>query len=455
MPIMINYNLISRFKIALFVCNLISCCWLNAQNPISPEGIFLADPSAHVWQDGSVYLYGSVDKKPDDFCSEEYHVLSSENMLKWTLHRSTFAAAGKNDEVLYNNNNTLYAPDCYFKNGKYYLYYCQPGSDAEGVAVGNSPIGPFKGGEKMNTYRFNEIDPSVFVDDDGKAYYTWGQMNMKIARLKPSMKEIDSNTIVKDIITEKSHYFHEGSFMTKRNGIYYIVYAHMGRQDKPTCLGYATSKSPFGPYTYGGVIIDNAGCDPSNWNNHGSIAEVKGKWYVFYHRTTNGSISMRKACVEPISFNNDGSINEVEMTSQGAGKPLNAFDTIEGRTACLLNGKCIIKLNENKRENVANIYPNDYVVYKYIDFGTGADSIAIKVKLSANEGGFNIQIDKPWGNWMGYVHFPESKSDNKWQIVKAKISPLKGVHALYFKFYGKNEKDSGFEIESFVFKKSK
>lgn len=255
-------------------------------------------------------------------------------MLNWKLDKSTFAVDGKNDEVLYNTNKVLYAPDCYFKDGKYYLYYCQPDKDAEGVAVGNSPIGPFKRGEKMNMFGFNEIDPSVFMDDDGKAYYTWGQINVKIARLKPNMKEIDSSTIVKDIITEKSHFFHEGSYLTKRNGIYYIIYAHMGRQDKPTCLGYATSKSPFGPYKYGGVIIDNQGCDANNWNNHGSIAEFKGKWYVFYHRTTNGSISMRKACAEPITFNADGSINEVEMTSQGAGKPLSAFDTIQARTAC-------------------------------------------------------------------------------------------------------------------------
>lgn len=107
------------------------------------------------------------------------------------------------------------------------------------------------------------------------------------------------------------------------------------------------------------------------------------------------------------------------------------------------------------KENVGNIYPNDYIVYKYIDFGTGADSIFIKVKLSTKEGGFNIQLDKPWGEWLGYVHFPESKSDNEWQMIKAKIRSLKGVHAIYFKFYGKNEKEKGFEIDSFVFTKTK
>lgn len=444
--------LLNLFLILVFHIFIIN--HINGQNPISPEGHFVADPSAHVWKDGRIYLYGSVDKKPNDFCSEEYHVLSSNDMLKWTLHESTFAVDGKNDQVLYNANKILYAPDCYYRDGKYYLYYCQPDKDAEGVAVSDSPVGPFKVGKKMNMYGHNEIDPSVFIDDDGKAYYTWGQFNMKIAQLKSNKTEIDSTTIVKDIITEEKHYFHEGSYLTKRKGIYYIIYAHMGRQDKPTCLGYATSKSPLGPYKYGGVIIDNQGCDPANWNNHGSIAEFNGQWYVFYHRTTNASTSMRKTCAEPIYFNEDGSINEVEMTSQGAGKPLNAFDTIQARRACLLSGKTIIKLNANKKELLGNIYPNDYAVYKYIDFGTGADSIYVKVKLSTKEGGFNIQLDKQWGEWLGYVHFPASKSGEEWRIIKAQIRPLKGIHAIYLKFYGKNENVKGFEIESFVFNKS-
>lgn len=108
----------------------------------------------------------------------------------------------------------------------------------------------------------------------------------------------------------------------------YLVYADLSRADMPTCIGYATSKAPFGPYTYGGVIVDNDHCNPNNWNNHGSIAKFNGQWYVFYHRSTHGCNKMRKACVEPITFNPDGSIPEVEMTSQGAGGPLEATSEI-------------------------------------------------------------------------------------------------------------------------------
>ena len=147
------------------------------------------------------------------------------------------------------------------------------------------------------------------------------------------MLEVDTTTIVDGLVTEQEHFFHEGSSMRKRNGIYYMVYSHL-RKGRPTCIGYATSRSPLGPFEYGGVIVDNAGCDPESWNNHGSICEFDGRWYVLYHRTTNGTRSLRKVCIEPIEFNEDGSIDEVEMTSQGAGDPLDAFAEVEARPAC-------------------------------------------------------------------------------------------------------------------------
>ncbi len=125
------------------------------------------------------------------------------------------------------------------------------------------------------------------------------------------MRRLDLSSLHDSILTEEEHHFHEGAFLAKRNGIYYLVYADISRADMPTCIGYATSRNIWGPYTYGGVIIDNDHCNPGNWNNHGSIAAFNGTWYVFYHRSTHGCNTMRKACVEPISFLPDGSIPEV------------------------------------------------------------------------------------------------------------------------------------------------
>ena len=123
------------------------------------------------------------------------------------------------------------------------------------------------------------------------------------------------------ILTEQEHGFHEGACMRKRNGIYYIVYTDISR-GKATCLSYAMSDKPLGPYKKGGVIIDNMYCDPQTWNNHGSIEEFKGQWYIFYHRSSQNSFTSRRMCVEKIYFNEDGTINEVEMTSMGASSPI-------------------------------------------------------------------------------------------------------------------------------------
>ncbi len=206
-------------------------------------------------------------------------------------------------------------------------------------------------------------DPTIFIDDDGQAYYYWGQFTMKGAKKKPNMVELDESTIRHNIINKHKYYFHEGAFVTKRNGLYYIIYAHEGRRDRrPTCIAYATSTSPMGPFKYGGVIIDNYGCDPESWNNHGWVAEYNGHWYIFYHRSSHASVRMRRACMELITFNPDGSIDEVEMKSQGAGKPLSAYEKIEAERACLLSGCCrIAKIGEGN-ETITKIKHGDGAV---------------------------------------------------------------------------------------------
>lgn len=304
------------FKIRklFFLLALAATLPVLAQNPICPMGVYMADPSAKVF-DGELLVACSLDLSTRTWCSPYYHLLSSEDAVNWTLHRDVFAAVGPYDEVSY-NDMPLYAPDMAKFGGKYFLYYDQP-DQSEGVAIAESPAGPFKGGRLVEGAR--GIDPCVFVDDDGQAYYFWGQFSAKGAKLNPDGVSIDLSTIVDGLVTEQDHFFHEGSFVFKRNGWYYYVYADVSRQNAPTCLGYSMSRNVFGPYEYKGVIVDNAGSDPLVWNNHGSVVEYKGQWYVLYHRPTHFSSTMRKACMEPITFRADGTIREVEMTSQGAG----------------------------------------------------------------------------------------------------------------------------------------
>jgi len=428
-----------------------------AQNPICPSGLNIADPTARVWKDGKLYVYGSRDESYDYYCSYDHWVLSTTDLINWEYSPNVFASKGRNDQVPF-NDRLLFAPDCMYKNGVYYLYYCQDG-DKEGVASSLSPLGPFSNAQEIYLKKKNQIDPALFVDDDGQAYYIWGQFQEKIAKLKPNMTEIDTTSIVENLVTEKEHYFHEGGYMVKRKGIYYFIYAHMGRKGMPTCIGYATSKSPLGPFKYGGVIIDNDGCDPNNWNNHGSIVEFKGQWYVFYHRTTNGCVNSRKACIEPIFFDEDGNIKEVEMTSQGAGKPLDAFSKIEAERACLLFGHVRIEsfnldsanpLNPTNNDQLGQIEKNDRAVYKYINFGEGTTSVMMLVAPGEKPGKIQIKLDNSWGETYGTLDVPGGGDGKTWTSLSCKIKEIKGVHALHLSFVAEEKKS--FAIDSFKFK---
>jgi len=423
-------------------CLLILLAFLSnvsAQNPIAGPGLYIADPSSHVWKDGRLYIYGSRDEDPAYYCSHDHYVLSTSDLIQWDVTPDAFASKGKNDQVPY-SDDILYAPDCQYRNGTYYLYYCLASTvNTEGVATSDSPVGLFINGKVIDLGGINQIDPCVFIDDDGQAYYIWGQFSAKMAKLKPNMMEIDKSTIRDSILTEKDHFLHEGGYMVKRNGIYYFIYAHMGRAGMPTCIGYATSHSPMGPFQYGGVIIDNDHCDPGNWNNHGSIVEFKGKWYVFYHRTTHNSVTMRKACIEPISFNDDGSINEVEMTTQGVAGPLDALRRMGAERACLLEGRVFIRACAADNEELAGIRNRDKAGYKYLNFGQDVDSIAIRIAPGLNPGRIDIGIDNQWGPSIGYVDVPGSGDGKTWITLTGKIKPVTGIHALWLRFGGQGE----------------
>jgi len=421
-----------------------------AQNPILPIGTYIADPSAKVWDDGKLYIYGSRDESTDYWCSYDHYVLSTDNMIDWQIHKDAFFSKGPKDQVPY-NDKVLYAPDCEKFDEKYYLYYSQPDQNApEGVAVSDKPEGPFENGVAIDLKGYNQIDPSVFVDDDGEAYYLWGQFTLKMAKLNDDRMSINEETLQDNILTESEHYFHEGGYLTKRNGIYYLVYADISRADMPTCIGYATSKSVFGPYTYGGVIVDSDHCDPDVWNNHGSIIEFKDQWYVLYHRSSHGSSKMRRACIEPITFDTNGNIPEVEMTSQGAGAPLSAFNTIEAERACLLYGNAQLKLHTENNEELTGIRNGDRAAYKYIDFGNGKGGrVEFTVSPGLSAGKIRVNVGKSWHQNIAVVEIPERTEDRKWITVTADLKKVSGIQELWLTFIGSNTEM--YSIDSFQF----
>ena len=402
-----------------------------AQNPISPMGVYIPDPSARVYDDGKMYVYGSLDVNDDSYCSDHYHVLSSDDLCQWTLDRDTF---------IWKEN--LYAPDMWYRGGKCYLYFDCPGG-TEWMAVGDNPAGPFLNAERIEGP--DQIDPNVFVDDDGQAYYFWGQFSGKGAKMNPDLKSIDMSTMVDGLVTEKDHYFHEGSFVFKRGKYYYYTYASVRRRHQPTCISYAMSESPLGPYRYMGEIIDNAGCDPAVWNNHGSVVEFKGRWYVLYHRSTHGTRFMRKACIEPLTFREDGTIIEAEMTTQGASGPLDAYRNLDAARACLLHGDLQIRYDKASSREILCIKDDGWAAYKYLEFSEEAPaSVTIRVR-PAKAGRIGVVADQIYRGHIAEFDVPEGNGSD-WVELTAQTEPgLTGVHAIFLEM--SSDDRSGLDID--------
>jgi len=331
-------------------------------NPYLPLGEYIPDGEPRVFGD-RVYIYGSHDiAGSDKFCDDRLKVWSApvSDPNNWICHGDIYRSV-KGD---------LYAPDVVEKDGKYYLYAYINGEKGR-VTVSDSPIGPFK---FLSYYEYKPdqgdggifIDPGALVDDGGRVYVYCGFKKSFMAELNPeNMCEVIGYK--DDIIpVEMPFDFFEACSPRKVGDTYYMIYS----QNPPNCgkLVYATSKSPFGPFEYGGVIVDN-GKDYPGGNNHGSICKVGDQWYIFYHRMTNNTIMSRRACVEPIEIAPDGSIKEVEMTSLGFEKSLNPYKPAPAEIACLIRGGAYVNEKSVFERTVTNIKSGCELGYKYFDFG--------------------------------------------------------------------------------------
>lgn len=409
-------------------------------NPIVPTGVYIADPEVKVMPDGRLYLYGSRDEPGNYWCSHSYNVLSTDDLVHWDMEQTSFASKGAGKQTDY-TERVLYAPDCIYHNGKYYLYYCLEGGgengEDEGVAISDSPYGPFRNGKPIKGIQ--GIDPSVFIDDDGQAYLFWGQAYAKGAKLNKNMTAIEGE-VQDSILSYETHFFSEGSSVRKRNGIYYYVYASHSQHGESNCatLDYATATSPLGPYTYRGVLIDNWGSGKNLVNNHGCIFEYKGRWYIAYHRPTHGLPLMRKACIEPIQFNSDGTIQQVEMTTQGIGGPISPLLRMDAARACLMGGNVMVKVRRPAHdvpvEYLADIQDGDYACWKYYDFDQEEVCRFICKTWDKNQAArIEIRLDSPDGKLIGTCNLLP-QSETAYAIHETEITPVKGIHALYFIF---------------------
>jgi beta-xylosidase len=282
----------------------------RASNPFVTH-MFTADPSAHVWEDGRLYVYPSTDIKGKGYkAMDGYHVFSTDDMVTWIDHgeilNSSQVPWGREE------GGFMWAPDCAYKNGTYYYYFPHPsGSNYRttwkiGVATSTSPTSGFKEQGYIKGLK-PMIDPCVFIDDDGQAYlYYGGPNNPTVVKLKENMIEIDGE----QQLLEGLDNFKEGLWVFKRKGIYYAIYPDTTKPANE--MRYAMSDSPFGPFTPKGVFLEGSDVITT----HGSIVEYKGQWYLFYHNgaLSGGKASNRSICFDKVTFNENGTINKVEQS---------------------------------------------------------------------------------------------------------------------------------------------
>jgi hypothetical protein len=299
-----------------------------ADNPVV-QTCFTADPAPMVYHD-TVYLYTGHDeaKGKEMFTMWDWLCFSSKDMKTWTAHGPIMRVTDFKWAV-----RDAWASQVVPRNGKFYFYAAvqhdstHPGK-AIGVAVSDSPTGPFVDarGSALITDEmtpspnpWDDIDPTILIDDDGTAWMAWGNANCYLARLKPNMIELDGPI-------QRIHVpnYTEGPWLHKRGSLYYLSYAAFAHQNMWEKICYATATNIMGPWTYRGILTGQA---KNSYTIQPGIIEFHGQWYLFYHNATltlngeTGALGRRSVCLEYLYYNPDGTIQPIPQTLEGVNVP--------------------------------------------------------------------------------------------------------------------------------------
>ncbi|MDO4337298.1 MAG: family 43 glycosylhydrolase [Eubacteriales bacterium] len=475
----------------------------QAINPFLPMHEYIPDGEPHVFGD-RVYLFGSHDKENGDtYCVLDYTIYSAsvDNLADWTNKGINYS--GRQDPLATEEWKYLYAPDVVQGNdGKFYLYYCLSGYAGKGgyqgpisVAVCDTPDGKYEFyghvqyADGTLLKRFVPFDPAV-MNDDGviRLYYgtcfffadkenmwnRWLFRKIESGLFSKPVEEVKMEDVMgavtcvleDDMITVKTgpvkimpskvkgtefegHGFFEASSIRKIGSKYYFIYSSQNNHE----LCYATSAYPDKNFRYGGVIVSNGDVgidgrtekDSLNMigNNHGSIVNINGAWYVFYHRPTNKSAYSRQACAEPIIISEDGQILQAEMTScglnggplKGSGKYPAAMccNLFKGRMPRPINGFTKKKIPYVKGRNgktiVSDICDGTVIGYKYFEF-SGKTEVSVAVRGGAGELIIRTSLN---GSEKGRIQIEENPM---WTVFKTTVDFMKQEKALYFEYKG-------------------
>ena len=510
-------------------------------NPYLPLWEHIPDGEPYVFEDPDqpgkyrVYIYGSHDSRITDYCGREQVVWSAsvDSLNNWRYDGEILAVSKNAKGELINKDSladVLFAPDVTLvtdKDGKktYYLYPNDQHGGRNGlIAKSDRPDGPFEvcnwsKNDPNATDGVLAFDPGVFVDDDGRVYGYWGFGESNGAELDPvTMATVKPGTkIVNHMISgykEPGQFrFFEASSIRKIKDKYVFIYSRFTEEGEfglPTTnytLAYAYSDKPLGPWTYGGTIIDGRAREKDeqgnviasanvSGNTHGSICEINGQWYVFYHRQSGLNEFARQAMVAPITVKveeGEGGkveISEGEYTSEGFA--LNGLNPLERHSAgicCWYTGPKVA-IHEwpnntfygsyveasygtddkfaapydirNNTNHVVNNTDGSIVGYKYFNFDAtkGRKDVQLILRLIPEgvNGTITIMADRPWasqgGKALGTIELkadmPQVPTENITQLPA--LGELTGKHAIFFCFKSETKEKSLCKLCDFSFK---
>lgn len=445
-------------------------------NPYLPSWEYVPDGEPYVFGD-RVYVYGSHDQfNGHVFCMGDYICWSApvDDLGNWRYEGVIYP---RNEDPLNKDGHMcLYAPDVTVgPDGRYYLYYVLDKVSVVSVAVCDTPAGRYQflgyvhyaDGTRLGDRSGDEpqFDPGVLTEGDRTYMYTGfcghgdkSRHGSMVTVLGPDMLTIveEPRFVVPGAMYAEGtgfegHAFFEASSIRKHGDTYYFVYSSTPMHE----LCYATSKSPLEGFRYGGVIVSNndmhLGDEPDlpkayGGNNHGSIVEIAGQWYIFYHRQTNAHWFSRQGCAEPIFIEADGSIKQVEMTSCGLnGGPLPGKGEYPAYIACHLytptrsvyaDDPAAPRVTQDGKDgdeipgHIAFIKDGTVIGFKYFDF-QNVTSITLRTRAYCN-GVFQVSTS-PNGPILAEIPVVSS---NIWVDNTAPIALPNGKHALYLTYHG-------------------
>ena len=442
----------SVFKILTVSAAVAAVTSASAQNPIV-QTCYTTDPAPMV-HDGRLYVYtGHDEDRADFFWMQEWRVYSTEDMVNWTDHGSPLAI-----ESFEWADDRAWAAQCVERNGKFYWYVCLhsklSNAMAIGVAVGDSPTGPFKDaiGKPLYDGSWDFIDPTVFIDDDGRAYLYWGNPNIYFAELNEDMVSLKGEVRKLDQTVESfgapnpearvkgekyTDIYTEGPWFYRRGDNYYLLYAAGG---VPEHIAYSMSDNPAGPWRYVGEIMPLQ--DTGSFTNHCGVIDYMGNSYFFYHtgKLPGGGGFGRSVAVEQFRYNDDGTFPIINATAEGVAPigTLDPYRRVEAETIAFSSG---VKSEPNAKTGVyvSDTHDGDWIKVREVDFGAeGPDELRVAAASALRGGRIEVRLDSVDGRLISTVEIPTTGGWERWNTFKADVEEgVTGVHDLYFVFKGR------------------